>query len=183
MSRLYVREIRFGLETPPFGAEFNKHITEKKNPAARAASVSAWNLLYEVIGEHKGEIRFDGNGKPYFLNGPHFSISHSASLAAVLISDQPCGVDIERIDDRIALRLAKRCLSPNEAGRNFFECWTRKECLVKLDGHSLFAHPERIDTTLRDGLFFTTRVCDAAGQAYVLSAICTDAAGLSVQHK
>ena len=183
MSALYVREIRTELEIPEFGVALREHISEKKNPAARASSISAWTLLYDVLEDVHSEICFDADGKPYLANGPHFSLSHSASLAAVLISNQPCGVDIEKIDNNVGVKLAERCLCANEQGRDFFECWTKKECLVKLDGRSLFAHPENIDTTEYDEYSFTTRICDAAGQVYALSAICADAAKLKVQYK
>ena len=175
MSCLYIREVRSDLDIPGLGPSLREHILDKRNSAARNASLSAWNLLCDALGSVHEDILFDGNGRPYLPSGPHFSLSHSASLAAVLVSQAPCGVDIEKIDDRIAKRLASRCLHPNEQNPDFFECWTKKECLVKRDGLGLFAHPERIDTTAYDNLFFTTRICDSAGQVYVLSTICEDA--------
>ncbi len=174
MSCLYICEIRSGLDVPDLGPALRKHILDKRDSAALNASLSAWNLLCDVLGSVHEDILFDGNGRPYLPGGPHFSLSHSASLAAVLVSQAPCGVDIERIDDCIAKRLASRCLHPNERDRDFFECWTKKECLVKRDGLGLFAHPERIDTTAYGELFFTGRVCDSDGQVYALSAICED---------
>ena len=127
-------------------------------------------------------VAFAENGKPYLPGGPHFSLSHSHALAAVLISDAPCGVDIEMIDARVAQKLAPRCLSAGEKDLDFFECWTKKECIVKRDGRALFAQPKQLDTTAPEyaGRFFTSRISDAAGRAYALSALCEDARHIKV---
>ena len=177
MIRLYLAEIRSNSKIPDFGPAFAAHICKKKNPRVRDASITAWRLLRFALDEAgiyaPGNVVFTETGKPYLPDGPHFSLSHSYSLAAALISDAPCGVDIEMIDARIAQKLAPRCLSANEADRDFFECWTRKECLAKLDGRGLFSHPEHIDTAAPEltGRFFTERVFDNIGRTYVLSAL------------
>lgn len=187
MSRLYVAEIRSGGEIPDFGAALLTHIHEKTDPHARAASTAAWRLLRLALDEAgisaPVDIAFAENGKPYLPGGPHFSLSHSHALAAVLISDAPCGVDIEMIDARTAQKLAPRCLSAGEKDLDFFECWTKKECIVKRDGRALFAQPKQLDTTAPEyaGRFFTRYLSDAAGRAYALSALCEDARHIKVR--
>ena len=183
MSLLLYGEIRPIETIPDFGAALHEHLRAKSNPAVHAASVAAWSLLAEGLrmlgADVLPEVRFDPNGKPSFANSPlHFSLSHSGNLAAVLISEAPCGVDVEQLRPEVAARLKARCLSDAERARDcdFFELWTKKECIAKLDGSGMTAHPGNIDTldTRWNHRFFTTRVCDDLGQEYALSALCGD---------
>ena len=183
MSLLLYGEIRPIETIPDFGAALHEHLRAKSNPAVHAASIAAWSLLAEGLHrlglEELPELRFDPSGKPCFANSPlHFSLSHSGNLAAVLISEAPCGVDIELVRPEVAERLRERRLSDAERARDcdFFELWTKKECIAKLDGSGMRSHPSEIDTLdpRWNGHFFTTRVRDSAGQAYALSALCGD---------
>lgn len=183
MSLLLYSEIRPIETIPDFGAALHEHLRAKSNPAVHAASVAAWSLLAEGLHrlglEELPELRFDPGGKPRFTDSLlHFSLSHSGKLAAVLISEEPCGVDIELVRPEVAERLRERCLSDGERARgcDFFELWTKKECIAKLDGSGMRSHPSEIDTLdpRWNGHFFTTRVRDSAGQAYALSALCGD---------
>lgn len=189
MSLLLCGEIRPIETIPDFGAALHEHLRAKTNPAVHASSVAAWSLLAEGLRrlglESLPGVRFDPGGKPVFVNSPlHFSLSHSGNLAAVLISDAPCGVDVEQLRLEVAARLHERCLSDAERARScdFFEIWTKKECIAKLDGRGMTAHPGDIDTLDPHwyGRFFTTRVLDSIGQEYVLSALCKDAETLSI---
>ena len=168
---------------PDFGAALHEHLRAKTNPAVRASSVTAWSLLTEGLrmlgADVLPEVRFDPGGKPRVTDSLlHFSLSHSGKLAAVLISEAPCGVDVEQLRPEVAARLRERCLSDAERARDcdFFELWTQKECIAKLDGSGMTAHPGNIDTldTRWNHRFFTTRVCDDLGQEYALSALCGD---------
>ena len=189
MSLLLYGEIRPIETIPDFGAALHEHLRAKTNPAVHASSVAAWSLLAEglrMLGmEALPEVRFDPGGKPVSVNSPlHFSLSHSGKLAAVLISDEPCGVDVEQLRQEVAARLQARCLSEGERARNcdFFEIWTKKECIAKLDGSGMRNHPSEVNTLdpCWNHRFFTTCVCDSSGQEYALSALCGDAATLSI---
>ena len=184
MSLLLYGEIRPIETIPDFGAALHEHLRKKTNPAVHAASIAAWSLLAEglrMLGlEALPEVRFDPNGKPCFVNSPlYFSLSHSGKLAVVLISEEPCGVDIELVRPEVAERLRERCLSDAERAWDcdFFELWTQKECIAKLDGRGLPSHPSEIDTLdpRWSGRFYTTHVRDSSGQEYALSALCADA--------
>ena len=189
MSLLLYGEIRPIETIPDFGTALHEHLRKKTNPAVRASSIAAWSLLAEglrMLGlEVLPEVRFDPNGKPRFIDNPLcFSLSHSGKLASVLISDEPCGVDVEQLRPEVAARLRERCLSDAERARDcdFFEIWTKKECIAKLDGRGLPSHPSEIDTLdpRWSGRFFTTRILDSAGQEYALSALCADAEALQI---
>ena len=189
MSLLLYGGIRPIETIPDFGAALHEHLRAKSNPAVHAASIAAWSLLAEGLrmlgADVLPEVRFDPNGKPSFANSPlHFSLSHSGKLAAVLISEAPCGVDIELVRPEVAERLRKRCLSDAERARDcdFFELWTKKECIAKLDGSGMPSHPSEIDTLdpRWNSRFFTTHVHDSLGQEYALSALCGDAETLHI---
>ena len=192
MSLLLYGEIRPIETAPDFGEALCEHLRAKTNPAVHAASIAAWSLLaggLRILGlEELPEVHFEPNGKPYFVNSSlYFSLSHSGKLAVVLISEEPCGVDIELVRPEVAERLRERCLSDGERARgcDFFEIWTKKECIAKLGGQGMTAHPGDIDTLdpCWNGRFFTTRIHDSAGQAYALSTLCGKIENLSIIKK
>lgn len=196
MSLLLIREIQEGSTLPAFGGEFAAHIARKTNPAVRAASLTVWRLLAEgllLLGcAPSGEgaralpaVRFGGQGKPEFVDCPlHFSLTHSGNLAAALISNAPCGVDVEKLRPGVAERLRARCLSPEELrlGLDFFECWTKKECIGKRSGEGVDGNPAKLDTLnpLWAKRFYLDTLADSAGQRYALAALCEDAVSLQV---
>lgn len=192
MNRLYWCEIADGLAPPPFGGEFPGHMQAKAHPSLRAASRSAWNLLALALRElgydALPQVVFEDGGKPRFADAPlHFSLSHSGRLAAVLVSDAPCGVDIEMIREDVRAKLENRCLSAREkeAGCDFFEIWPKKECIAKLDGRGLPARPGEICTLEEKyaGRFFSCRLSDSAGESYALSALCARAESLKAEKR
>lgn len=189
MSLLLVGEIRPDAAVPNLGPALARHLAEKAHPRVLASSVAAWNLLAEGLKRlgagQMGEVIFDPGGKPRFEgDGLHFSLSHSANLAAALICPAPCGVDLEQQRPEAAARLRDRCLAPREraAGRDFFECWTRKECIAKLDGRGLRAHPSDIDTLdpRWQGRFRSLALTDNQGLHYTLSLLCEDPQAVEV---
>ena len=189
MSLLLYGEIRPMETIPDFGAALHEHLRAKTNPAVRASSLATWSLLAEGLRrlglEALPEVRFEPGGKPCFADSPlHFSLSHSGKLAAVLISEEPCGVDVEQLRPEVAVRLHERCLSDAERARScdFFELWTKKECIAKLDGRGLPSHPCEIDTLdpRWSGRFYTIHVRDSSGQEYALSALCGNAEALQI---
>ena len=86
----------------------------------------------------------DAFGKPYLLGEPprHFSLSHSHGHAAALLADVPCGVDLQRRDEKIVRlrtkfeRADERAFvraQPDEAAA-LHVLWGAKESLYKLWG-------------------------------------------------
>ncbi len=183
MSLLLICNIYPQLSAPEFGGDFSSHIARKAHPKILAASRTAWSLLAYGLKtwgiESLPDVTFGPQGKPSFPAGyPQFSLAHSGSLAAVLISVHPCGVDVEQVRSDVTARLYERCLCPQERAQklDFFECWTKKECIGKRDGRGIGAHPACLNTL--DGSwerrFFCVRV-KSLGEEYVLSALCEDA--------
>lgn len=185
MNLLLICEIAPELPIPNFGGEAARHLSEKQHPHLRSASCTAWNLLaygLRRLGvDALPEVRFEPGGRPYFPHEElHFSLSHSGQLAAALLSPAPCAVDLEAVRSELAQRLQARCLSPKERRQNldFFDCWTKKECIGKLRGAGITAHPASIDTLAPEfaRCFFLHRIADSRAQEYAIAALCMNEA-------
>ena len=139
----------------PFGEYEKSRLLKIKNPTALKNSLSALICLEHLLVQHGIDtntvdltIVRDENGKPHFISCPlHFSISHSDTLAAVVLSDKNVGIDLEFIDSsRDILAISKRFFAPEEHSaiceskypiEDFFALWTKKEALSKLLGKGL----------------------------------------------
>lgn len=93
-------------------AKCNKNkIEDKKNQ-----SIISYYLLKKILKEdfniELNEIKVNEYGKPY-IDDIYFNISHSKNMVAIIISNCPCGIDIE-VKDYKNLRLAKKILNEKE---------------------------------------------------------------------
>lgn len=83
------------------------------------------------------------HGKPVLrgTGAPHVSISHSAELVALAVTDAaPIGVDVEVVAERDYAGLASVFLAATETMDGpdaFYTLWTRKEAVVKATGDGL----------------------------------------------
>ena len=183
MNLLRVTEIREGLTVPDFGEALRLHIAEKKHPRVRNESLTVWNLLAEMLadcGQSLPRVDFLESGKPVFADSPlHFSLSHSGRLVAALLSDAPCGVDIQIMDKPISDALFRRVLNECErsADADFFDVWTLKECLGKLTGEGLGVLEEKTVNYANYNRFLTD-ISDSEGKKYRLAALCADQADI-----
>lgn len=84
-------------------------------------------------------------GKPYFPDAPEIacSISHTDGYWVCAISDGLVGLDIEKMRQCPAQKIARRFFHPQEAlfaaksQQAFFQVWTAKESYVKLLGRGI----------------------------------------------
>lgn len=115
----------------------------------------AWlrERLAAVTGEAPDTLRFarTDHGRPYLPAHPdlHFSLSHSAGWAALVLADRPVGCDLEARDPAKAdPEVANRFFAPRERAAlaqlegedwidGFYAAWTRKEAYVKALGLGL----------------------------------------------
>lgn len=89
--------------------EYNKLRTEK-----RKTEYLAVRLLLEKIFLKKVEVSYNRLGKPFLKdNKSSISISHSAELAIVLVSNKKVGIDVEGIN-RDVKRILTRYLNSEE---------------------------------------------------------------------
>ena len=101
-------------------------------------------------------IVFAGSGEP--VPCLHVSVSHSGGLWACVVSDRPCGLDLQELRPVAEDRLARRFFFPAEGAyvknaglRGFYEIWTRREALAKYTGLGFFGmsgdRPMLVDDT------------------------------------
>ena len=126
------------LEAEATAAELSsvEGITAKSRRAERLA----WRrLLREVAGEWC-DITYTEQGAPCITNSQykHISVSHCADCVALLLSDKPCGVDIERTERNFE-RVASKYISEAERERlkvdsplKMAAIWCAKEALYKM---------------------------------------------------
>ena len=112
---------------------------------ARYAISKDLNIKNEDI-----SFKTDSFNKPYLPIADKsvlYNISHSGEWVVCIISDKPCGIDVELIK-KADFGIAKRFFSQNEyeslmsqpehyRTRYFFMLWTLKESYIKADGRGL----------------------------------------------
>ena len=103
---------------------------EKITSVKRQTEYLATRLLLEKLLGKKTEIGYQSDGRP-FLKETHLniSISHSANLLVIMLSEQVCGADTE-VKSRNIDQVAKRFLHPKEIG--FIESSGNRQFLLML---------------------------------------------------
>lgn len=160
-------------------------------------------LLEKMTGINAREldICIDDMGKPYVENAgnAYFNVSHSREYVACIISDKPCGIDIETMD-KDNLDIAKRFFAkseyeyisdcPKEQVKNrFYEIWTAKEAYSKYEGKGLGIGFDSFEVVKRNERY-SVLVNGAEKQAvnvrnigdeYILSFVCEDEGEISIE--
>src|SRR5687767_10412000 len=77
--------------------EKEKEILDKLSARKRSEWLASRELLFKIADlPERVECLYDDFGKPYLAGiDKHISVSHSASWATAMISQQSCGVDIQ----------------------------------------------------------------------------------------
>lgn len=110
--------------------------------AARESFLAVRQLL-RGLGYAPESLYYDSHGKPYLADGRHISISHSFDRVGVLLSDEPMGLDIERLREKI-VRIAPKFtpwqwqdkgLTQAEVVRHLTQIWSAKEAGFKVHGN------------------------------------------------
>jgi len=107
----------------------------------------ARTALGRYLGSERNEFVIEKNryGKPCLKNFPdlHFNISHTKGAIVCAVSNNPVGVDIEKIKpfnrsiaEKFFTRKEQEYLFSKDAGMDirFCEIWTKKEAYVKCLG-------------------------------------------------
>lgn len=125
---------------PLVSAQRREQALRYKHTFGQYCCLKSWLMLYKLvdISEYRDtEWQYNEHGKPYWENGPYFSISHCKQGIAVAIDDQPIGIDIETIRHADADLIA-RTMNEEERvemdDRKFTRLWTCKEAVVKAQG-------------------------------------------------
>ena len=107
---------------------------EKDQKRSLISSYLANQLSNEQL--HKNPM-----GKPFFINGPFFNISHSGKYVIMAVANQEVGVDIEEnVEKKIDVLL--KIFNEAEAKMikehaDFYYLWCAKESLIKCMGTSI----------------------------------------------
>ena len=116
-------------------------------------------LYEEYTGQEMPPVLLTGRGKPYFAEGPHFSITHTDRRVFCALSERRIGIDAEELDRQIDLRLADKILSPREKEQYdaapdkhlaLLTFWVLKEAAAKCSGEGLRGYPRNTDFSLDD---------------------------------
>lgn len=92
-------------------------------------------------------------GKPFIAGGPEFSISHSGEIVVLAMTEKGAvGIDIERMRPIDAQDFAQflpevanlNCRDDKGDLRLFYDCWTRKEAVLKGSGAGLSVPLEEV---------------------------------------
>lgn len=135
--------------------------------------IVARGRLRQLIGEYMGispkQLMFTYNsyGKPEIKSKSsilHFNLSHSNEMAVYVLSASfEVGIDIEYLKPHIEIEeIAKRFFSVNESTAlialpaeqkllAFYQCWTRKEALLKALGEGLSFPLDKCEVSLAPG--------------------------------
>ena len=116
--------------------------------AGREQSLKAYMLLQRLLREEYGiteppVFQELSNGKPIIIGHEniHFNMSHCKYAVACAVSNEPVGIDVERIQEKVKDELARYVLSDNElkdlTPLKFTRLWTMKEAVVKLMGRGI----------------------------------------------
>lgn len=87
-------------------------------------------------------VHYTPEGKPQFVDGPEFSISHCKEAIAVAVDEHPIGIDVESIR-KVSSSLMEYTMNEQECAlirssaepdRAFIRLWTQKEAYLKYLG-------------------------------------------------
>ncbi len=126
-----------------------KEAIRYKSAVRQFMSLKSFCILQDLFGVKLPDWECDERGKPYYAEGviasemKYFSLSHCKNAIAVVVSDEPIGVDIESTDRQISDSLLTYTMSDDEVEyikgsvnekERFIALWTKKEAVLKLIG-------------------------------------------------
>ncbi|MGV1011462.1 MAG: 4'-phosphopantetheinyl transferase family protein [Flavobacterium sp.] len=141
--------------------EFFKHavllkdVSQKRVDAMKSESHQKGFLAVRMLLQHVGytdfDLYYDAFGKPHLSDGKCISISHSHTFSAIAISDQPIGLDVEQVKEKV-LKIASRFmdvshlenLSDAEKMKKATVIWGIKESIFKIKNETGISFPKHI---------------------------------------
>jgi 4'-phosphopantetheinyl transferase len=165
-----LQELRMCLSADESARAARFHFAADRDRFTAARGILRETLArYLAVGPREVEFRYDAHGKPFLRELPDtpglsFNLSHSRSAALLAITDgRRVGADIEYMRTDLDLeRLAADTFTPNEVAaiqslaggarvKAFFNCWTRKEAIVKALGTGLSTDLDRFEVSVIPG--------------------------------
>lgn len=163
-TRVYIWKIEEDINMLSRNISLTDHCQHRvdgmKSELHKRGFMSVRHLLAEA-GYTDHDLFYNEVGKPHLKDGKHISITHSYTFSAIIVSDQPVGIDIEKQRDKI-LRIARKftlleeylTLNSAEARvRKLTIVWGAKESIYKLyaqEGLSFLKHIDVSDFYFED---------------------------------
>ena len=157
---------------PFISHERQERIERLKPEKSKVSSLLSGMLLSAVLSERCGvfpnELRYSygEHGKPFLESHPEccFSLSHSGELIALVCSDVPVGIDVQKIDRekdhplRFLHQNERQCiLNAEDKAAEFCRIWTMNEAFVKLTGEGMARGFGSFDVLTMDEYEFRTQ--------------------------
>lgn len=162
MTDLYVMEcpktvpvrnyhLLWGMCSAPRREQAGKFVYQRDREIAVYTECFARYCIAKKLGLSFETVSFSKNcyGKPYITNTADlfFNMSHSGDYIICGLSNEPIGVDVEKIE-KAPMEVAEHCFSIDEqralrdkkggeADRHFYALWTLKEAYLKMNGTGL----------------------------------------------
>ena len=144
---------------PLVSAQRREQALRYKHTLGQFCCLKSWLMLQGLMDNGQWIMdhwQYNEHGKPYWENGPCFSISHCKQGIAVAIDEQPIGIDIEGIR-RADQDLIKRTMNEEERDgmddRKFTRLWTQKEAIVKAQGVGILSFEQLQDIRSQESGF------------------------------
>jgi len=133
-------------------AELAQKITQYQKVEDRQIRIRSKLLLLKSL-EKSGfqrslcDVKYNSFGKPFFVEGPHFNLSHSGDVVACIIAKEGnVGIDTEAngekcIEEYFPMLPPEFQLKINDSydkHKTFLEYWTGYEAVVKATGKGLY---------------------------------------------
>jgi len=117
-----------------------ERLSKRKSSVHRKGYLAIRQLL-KIIDVQPLTLQYNPNGKPYLIDGRFISITHIKNIAAVALSSNSVGIDLEQYHEKIK-KISQRFLSSDESSdlkkatdiHFLTQIWTAKEALYKTFG-------------------------------------------------
>lgn len=107
--------------------------------------------LLQIAGYSDFNLFYDDSGKPNLSDGKFISISHSHEMSAIIISDEPVGIDLEIQKEKVLKIVSKFMnishldnLSHENQIKKATVVWGIKETIFKIENQKGISFPDHI---------------------------------------
>ena len=113
-----------------------------KHVFGQFCALQSWYMIERMMHDARCTVHYTPEGKPQFVDGPEFSISHCKEAIAVAVDEHPIGIDVESIR-KVSSSLMEYTMNEQECAlirssaepdRAFIRLWTQKEAYLKYLG-------------------------------------------------
>lgn len=113
--------------------------------------------LLALAGYSDFDLEYDAFGKPHLVDGRYISITHSHHFSAIIVSNEPVGIDIE-MQRNIILKIAHKFVNDQELNRlqktdlaeyikKLTVKWGAKEAIFKIKNEKGISFKDHIQVT------------------------------------